>query len=139
MPPPDLRRDRAAVLLAKAAENEAMVDIALGRPEASSSVMGFLLQQAAEKLMKAVLASRGIAYERTHSLRQLARLLQRNSLPVPEDAAGVLDLTPFAVRYRYDEWRHEDAPLDQHAVRDQVRRLRAWAEEQIELAAGKEP
>lgn len=134
MLPPDLRRDRAAVLLVRAAENEAMVDIALGRPEASSSVMGFLLQQASEKLMKAVLASRGIAYERTHSLRQLARLMGRNGLPVPDEAAGVLDPTPFAVRYRHDEWRHEDAPLDQHAVRDQVRRLRIWAEELIRAA-----
>jgi HEPN domain-containing protein len=64
---------QAQLMLRKAAEDR--MAIAFDLPD---SIFGFHAQQAIEKLLKALIASRGDAYPRTHDLRQLLTYLQRS-------------------------------------------------------------
>ena len=127
----DLNRELAERLLRKAGEDETLLDEVLTSPRVSDEVIGFHCQQAAEKLLKAVLAIHGIVYRRTHDLNELLLLLQQHGIAIPADIQDVDLLTPFAVEYRYQEWSGTDEALDRAASRALIRRLRAWAEQQI--------
>ena len=96
---------------------------------AADSVFGFHAQQAVEKLLKAVLAARAVAFRRTHQIRELMVVLDDAGIPIPPDLADLDELTPFAVEFRYDDVPVGEEPaLDRPAIRDRVRRLRAWIE-----------
>jgi len=58
-------RDQAVRYLAKAALDEALLDEVIGTDRVSDEVVGFHCQQAAEKLLKALLAGLGISFRRT--------------------------------------------------------------------------
>ena len=126
--PHDLNRELAEQLLRKAGEDEALLDEVLASPRVSDEVIGFHCQQAAEKMMKAVLAVHGIVYRRTHQLNELLTLLQQHNIAVPAYLRDIDSLTPFAVEYRYQEWSDVEEPLDRKASRELVRQLRTWAE-----------
>lgn len=72
---------------------------------------GFLAQQAAEKLLKAWLASMGVLYPLTRDLKALLDLAQSRTADAAQfrDLAG---LTPFAVQFRYEFIAEDSAPLD---------------------------
>ena len=74
--------DRADTFMAKAAEDEALVATSVDNPAISDAIVGFHLQQAAEKLLKALLARRGVGYRRTHDLFELFGLLSASGLPL---------------------------------------------------------
>ena len=76
MPP-----DRPEVLLRKARQDELVLERLLDDQEVDDDTLGFHAQQAVEKLLKAVLASRGVEYPRTHNLRVLVELLGKDSGP----------------------------------------------------------
>lgn len=116
--------------MAKAAQDEVLLDAVLGMPGVSDDIVGFHLQQAAEKLLKAVLARRGVAYRRTHDLRELMDHLTDARRPVPDALAELDALNPYAVILRYDEVP-EPSSLDRTRARGWIRELRAWAESQI--------
>jgi HEPN domain-containing protein len=59
----------------------------------------FHLQQSVEKLLKALLISRSIRFERRHDLLYLFELIDERSLE--NDAMLLAELNPFAVEYRY--------------------------------------
>ncbi len=139
MLPPELRREHAELLLEKAAEDEVAVDLMLESPRAPDSILGYHLQQAAEKLLKAVMAACGITYEWTHNLDELVTDLSHHGIEVPPDLREVTGFIPFAIRYRYQRWPGLPGALDRGAARDLLRRLRTWAEGQIKSAMGKEP
>jgi HEPN domain-containing protein len=65
----------AQILLIKAAEDEQ----ALHAPENSDAIVGFHAQQAAEKLMKALLSAMNVPFELTYNLERL-----RIALEAPE-------------------------------------------------------
>ena len=88
-------------------------------------IVGFHAQQAAEKLLKAVLAARGIDFPRTHSIRFLLDHLADHGLAAPAQLDGVTQLYPFAVQLRYEAPLDEE-PLDRPAVRELLERLRDW-------------
>jgi HEPN domain-containing protein len=71
--------------------------------------VAFHVQQAAEKLLKALLASRGVAYPLTHDLRALLNLVV-NEIPELESfREPLLPLNPYAVEIRYDHSVNPDA------------------------------
>ena len=84
MAPP---REHAELLLRKASRDEFVFDRLANDPECSDEVLGFHVQQAAEKMLKAALALRRIRHPRTHDLPPLPfrtaagyrRPLRRNS------------------------------------------------------------
>ena len=126
------------MLLAKARQDEYVLDQFADNPEAADETFGFHAQQAAEKLLKAALAAHGVIYPRTHRLGDLLDLAGDRGLAVPEEFDELHWLTPFAVEYRYEFFAEElEKPLDRAAVLAQVRRLRAWVE--MKLASAEHP
>jgi len=99
MPPPD----RPEVLLHKARQDELVVERLLGDRDVDDDTLGFHAQQAAEKLLKAVLTSRNVDYPRTHNLGVLVELLASNGIELPAELADIDRLTPFGTVFRYDE------------------------------------
>src|SRR2546427_11320999 len=94
--------EQARLFLAKAGEDESLLDAVLPLPGVSDAIFGFHCQQAAEKLLKALLSHYGVAFSRTHDLNQLMELLETAGHPLPEEAHTIDELTPFAVQFRYD-------------------------------------
>lgn len=101
----------------------ARADLAMARvplPEgALYEQLCFHAQQAAEKSIKAVLVSRGVAFPFVHDLRRLVALL-------PDDLSGrdALDgaetLTPFAATTRYP-FSFRDSAVDQTEYDEAIR------------------
>ncbi len=122
MPP-----DRPEILLRKARQDELVLERLLDDREVDDDTLGFHAQQAVEKLLKAVLASRGVGYPRTHNLRILIELLTKDGIHLPEDLSQVARLTQFGTTFRYDAIQSLAAG-ERAKWLDQVRGLRAFAE-----------
>jgi HEPN domain-containing protein len=129
--------DEARRLLAKAAEDEYVLDRLLEDARAPEAMVGFHAQQAAEKLLKAALFLAGAAPPRTHNLAELTDLAAESGLLPPDGCEALRWLTPYAVLYRYEgEVGEDEESLARREVRNNLRRLRAWVEE---LLASKNP
>lgn len=94
--------DRPEILLRKARQDELVLERLLGHEDVDDDTLGFHAQQAAEKMLKAVLASQGIDYPKTHNLRVLIELLAEAGIRIPEELSAVTRLTPFGTTFRYD-------------------------------------
>jgi hypothetical protein len=137
MPP---RKQHVVLLLAKAAQDEYVLDKLLDDPDAPLEVFGFHAQQTAEKLLKAILSHAGIVYPRTHQLVELLDLAADHGLHLPAEAEELRHLTPYAVDFRYDVLPGEEQPgLDKAAVRRELARLRTWIEAQIQGKVAETP
>jgi len=87
--------------LAKAEEDYSVASGLLRRRKVPADSICFHCQQAAEKLLKAVLQDNGIRFGKTHDLEEILSLCAR---AVPELALLLDDVTllgDYAVRYRY--------------------------------------
>ena len=123
MPLPDL----AAILLQKADQDIYVLDKMVGDEEAPVEVFGFHAQQATEKLIKALLARGSVLYTRTHRLGELVDLATDNGIGLPDGIEFLVDLTPYAVEFRYDVAPDEGYDeLDKRDVLAQVLALRSW-------------
>jgi HEPN domain-containing protein len=124
--------DEARRLLAKAGEDEYVLDRLLENAAAPEAMVGFHAQQAAEKLLKAALFLAGAAPPRTHNLAQLMDLATASGLQLPAGCEALHWLTPYAVLYRYEGEAEEDEDqLARQEVRENLRRLRAWVEARL--------
>jgi HEPN domain-containing protein len=123
-------RERALALLARADADLAAVRALEAVTAVPDEIIGFHGQQAAEKLLKAVLAARGIDFPRTHSLRYLLDLLADHDLAPPATLNTITELYPFGVQLRYDVALDEEL-LDRTSVRNQLEDLRDWASRHI--------
>jgi len=119
------QHDLAEVLLAKATEDEAAVRAMLDVASVTDSIVGFHAQQAVEKSLKSVLASRGVEFPFSHELAGLMKLCDSAGVPVPPTLAVARRLTPYGARMRYGE-----------AVAEGVTRVEAaaWAAEVVAWA-----
>lgn len=120
-PPED---DVAALLLARAEEDIALVRASLGAAEITDSIVGFHAQQAAEKLLKAALARRRVTYPFTHDLERLLELAEGALGERPPEEGSLAALTPWAVEFRYGDVPEGD--LDRSRTLALLERLRAW-------------
>ena len=124
-------REHARLLLEKAGEDLYVLQRLIGDAEAPDAAIGFHAQQAVEKLLKAVLTSRAIAYTRTHDLAALLDLLRQNGIAPPPNADRLPRLTPYAAEFRYGRLPPEGGEpqtLDRTLTLRCVREVRAWAE-----------
>lgn len=97
MAAPDLPGD----LLALAREDLASAE-ALDREErVSDAPVGFHAQQAVEKALKAVIASRDEEFPFTHDVGLLMQLCQDAGFELPADLTEADRLTPYAAAIRY--------------------------------------
>jgi HEPN domain-containing protein len=78
-------------------------------PRARLDRAAFLLQQAAEKLVKAVLVSANIDPPRSHDIAGLIAEL-REDIPFRDRLSALSSLTPYATGFRYPT-PHEPPPL----------------------------
>jgi HEPN domain-containing protein len=129
--------DHARLLLKKAGEDEAALHALGNNPSVADSVVGFHAQQAVEKLLKASLAARGVAYPWTHDIRHLMELLEDDGAPLPNTLAEARRLTPWSAEFRYGETIDDE--LDRESARRLVCAVRAWAEKLVEEARAGQP
>jgi HEPN domain-containing protein len=99
-----LRRSHelAELLLRKAASDEYAFERLSADPDAPREVVLFHAQQAAEKMIKAVLALSSVRFHPTHDFTELVDLALDNGIPFPAELRDVRPLTPFAVHFRYE-------------------------------------
>ena len=107
-------------------------EVLIKDPEVHLTIACFHAQQAVEKSLKAVLFAHEIEFGRTHDLIQLTVLLRGRGISVPISDAGLRQLNPFAVTFRYDEMENETIPKED--VANMVTIIRNWAEKVIESA-----
>ncbi len=125
--------DRWKILLEKAAQDEYTVDQLIPLPDSPDEVIGFHLQQAAEKLLKSLLSFRAVAYRPTHNLGELIRLLETHGEPLPTTLDHLRDLTPYATEWRYDYLPLEgETSLDRNNARQGLHQLRNWVEARLQ-------
>ncbi len=122
--------DLAVVMLTKAAQDEAAADHLMNAPKVGEETVGFHLQQAAEKLLKAVLAEKDIPYELSHNLLYLLQLLEAGGARPPAEMQELGMLNPFAVAFRYDLLPDVSA-FDRVKAQTLVADLRAWCEARV--------
>lgn len=88
-------------------------------------VVGFHAQQAIEKSIKAVLASREIEIPMTHDLGYLVTLVEA----LPPEVAESRWLTPWAGGWRYDA---EGSPIDREKAVHAAERAVSWSTEVVQ-------
>lgn len=129
MPPHD-RLDLARVLLARAIDDETLVRKVSPDTDIADAIVGFHAQQAVEKLIKAVLAARGVTFIKSHALSYLIGLVEEHEIGAPKELSEADVLSPWAVEFRYEG--DEPPALDRSAALAQVEQIRTWAESEIE-------
>jgi HEPN domain-containing protein len=126
------RLDLARVLLARAIDDETLVRKVSADADVANAIVGFHAQQAAEKLIKAVLAARGVAFMKSHALSYLVGLVEEHHIDAPLELSEADVLSPWAVEFRYEG--EEPPAFDRPAALALIEKLRTWAEGQIETA-----
>jgi HEPN domain-containing protein len=122
--------EQARLLLRKARQDVVVVARAVNDAEIADEIIGFHVQQAGEKCMKAVLCAQGVSYRRTHDLQELHDLLHDAGIALPDAVRELVAWSPFAVAYRYDDWPTTD-PVDRDRAHDLVRAAVAWVEREL--------
>lgn len=124
------QREQALLLLRKAAQDEALLDEVLTSDQVSDEIIGFHCQQAAEKILKALLSDVGVRFRKTHEIGALMALLAQAGHGLPDQFENLDVLTPFGAIYRYEDY---DAvvSLNRAAARESLRELRAWVETRL--------
>jgi HEPN domain-containing protein len=123
-------RDLARRLLRRADDDATLVRHVVDEAGIADAIVGFHAQQAVEKSIKAVLASREIEYGKTHQLHYLIRLLEEHGIDAPSAVLDAVELNPWAVEFRYEE--DDEPPLDRPATLAFVEEIRRWAGEAVE-------
>lgn len=119
--------ERAALLMAKARDDEIVIEEIISNEKVRDEIIGFHAQQAAEKLLKALLMAKNIPYRRTHDLRELIDLIKDSGIEFPEPLMEIRTLSPFAVEFRYDYIPlEEEAPFNRLKALEMVQKLRKW-------------
>jgi HEPN domain-containing protein len=122
------QHDLALILFERAGQDERAVEQLVDNAAISDEIVGFHLQQATEKLLKAALAELGQDVRKTHILAFLLDALSRAGDPVPQELSVLRELTASAVEYRYGLMWDDEQPLDRHGMLAHVRHLRSWME-----------
>ncbi len=123
--------EQALRFLRKAEADLALLEEVLHAQRVAAEIVGFHCQQAAEKLLKALLSEHAIPFPRTHNLRHLLDLLVDAGHPLPPELTEIDELTPYGTVFRYDD--PEDAPpLDREAAVKEVRALHAYVQPRIQ-------
>ena len=124
MPNPDAR-ELASLLVRKAKGDEAILGKALDDPDVPDDVLGFHVQQAIEKRLKAVLALHEIDFDQ-HPQHRLSHLLA--GAPRHRASGGSrADGEPDALGGRSALSEQREEVLDRAAAREQMSAVRDWS------------
>jgi len=97
-------------------------------PDQGDDVIGFHVQQAVEKSVKAVLASLDVDYPRTHDIDYLVRQLAKRDIAVPHALLEARWVSMWGVFTRYDDL---ETVLDRVAAIDVATVAIEWARSSI--------
>ena len=117
--------EEAGQLLAAARRDRTGFRILRRDAESPVEIMLFLAQQAAEKLIKAVLSVNGVAYRRTHDLVELNELAARSGFAIPVERELLARLGPYGVEFRYLGAKAPKVSLEE--AETVIETLLAWA------------
>ncbi len=113
-------------------------DLVLARQEPGGGIIAetlcFHAQQAAEKAIKAVLVSHGLAFPKTHSIERLVDLLPL-TMNRTRELETAHDLTVYATELRYPG-RREPAEEDLREALRLAEAVFAWAEGTVREGKG---
>jgi HEPN domain-containing protein len=110
-------QELARAMLAKARRDQTAARTLAADPGVADEVVGFHVQQALEKSLKAILAREGVPFAFTHDLSVLLTAVTDVGLTAPVAQDDIDAYTPFAVAFRY-------ADLDREATVDRDAALR---------------
>lgn len=128
------------LLMQKAGEDEYVLDKIGNDPKASTEIFGFHAQQAAEKMLKALLLKLDASFAQTHRISDLIDLMEGHGVKLPEKLQGIRQLTPYAVIFRYEALPEEaQAPVDRKEIRELIRNLRPWVEAMLKKTPNSSP
>jgi HEPN domain-containing protein len=120
-------RKLAEKFLRKADQDMVVLEKWRQDPDIADEILGFHAQQAAEKILKAVLAYEGIEFPFTHRLTDLIDLGKEYGIVLPDRLEDIRFLTPFAVEFRYDLYEEDEEPVDFEEAFGLLTELRKWA------------
>lgn len=118
-------------MLAKAKDDELVLNKLIDDLQISDEIWGFHAQQAVEKLLKALLFKKCIEFPRTHDLGFLASLLVDAGLKLPVSVDEIEFLEPFGVALRYDSMDMDIENMDRNQTRETVVKIRQWVEQEV--------
>lgn len=95
------QQELARLLLQKAHQDLVLVTNVSASEAIADEIVGFHVQQAIEKAIKAVLTRLGIQYEYTHDLSLLYEQVTQAGIIPPTRLEVVEEFTAFAVQFRY--------------------------------------
>lgn len=107
-----------------------MLDAVIESNSVSDEIIGFHCQQAAEKMLKALLSDLGAVFHKTHELGALMNTLSRSGEPLPGEFENLDSLTPYGAVYRYDDYDGTE-PLNRNETLALLRSLRSWVENRL--------
>ena len=111
---------KCAQMLLSAAERDIEALRVMRRsPGIPDEIVGFHVQQAAEKLLKAWIALSGESYPLTHNIETLLDLLAAQGAAT-EDFLSLTPYTPYAVEFRYAGVDPDAEPIDRERATELV-------------------
>jgi HEPN domain-containing protein len=116
-------RDHAAMMLAMAGKDFQALKAMLDEQSFAEEIFGFHAQQAVEKTLKAWLSCKDIIYPKIHDLEEIAGMLADGGEPFPLKFIPLLELTDFAVLFRYEAYDFYEEKLDRPGVIKQISEL----------------
>ena len=125
--------EQAYLLQRKALDDANALNRLVGDPNIVDAIVGFHAQQACEKGLKAVLASRTVPYPKTHNLHVLRDLLIDDGLPIPKEVDDALMLSPYAAQFRYDD--PPEGGFDRAEAVRLVSGVLEWCDSQVAAAS----
>lgn len=124
------RHEQALLLLKKATEDASLLAEVFSSEKISNEIFGFHAQQAAEKLLKALLSEYEVNFPRTHNLRLLMDLLADDGHSLPSSLADLDLLTPYGTLFRYEDIPAE-VGLDRKTAFETIAELREFVERKL--------
>ena len=100
--------------------------------DVEENIFGFHAQRASELALKAWISLAGERYERTHSIIDLAAIINNAGVPEVQRFAHLITLSPYAVKYVYEAI--EDPTMDRQYVADEVNALADFVDTLVQQA-----
>jgi HEPN domain-containing protein len=124
------QREQALLFIKKACQDEALLAEIVFSKAVSDETFGFHCQQAAEKLLKAILSFYDVDFPRTHNLRFLMDLLADAGRRLPDEFSDLDTLTPYGTLFRYEDVPVETV-IDREDLLKLIRALKVYTQNQI--------
>lgn len=94
-------KEEYLILFELACADLKLVEKNLGDKDIRQQILLFHLQQATEKFLKSLLSLHHVKFPKIHDIEKLIEVCEEKNITLPGYIEKVINLTPFAVEYRY--------------------------------------